>query len=618
MERLGVRGNGWRGVAALCALGIGLRVATVIAMASDPRVSEPILDGRYYLDLSARLAAGQGWPPGPHFMSPLLPALLSILFRVVAATPLNVHLFHAALGLATGALLALAAKRDFGSGPAWCAALLFGLCGPVLAMEGQVLTESLLLFLGAAALWAWPGPRPGESPGGGGGGWLGSAGGRELLFGMICGCLTVGRAAFALLPLAALTLLLARHGREGRRGAALVAGGFMIALLPLVAHQSARSGAMSLLTMNGGLNLYLGNNPSARGMYSLPPEVDLEQDITATRSASILAGRSLSLLEADRFWSERARAAMLADPGRTARLMARKALLFLTPREIPQIEDYQVLAEHHLPLRLAFVRFWLLLPLAVVGTVIVLRERNWGSCGWVALILIGWITTTLFFATGRYRLPILVGFIGLAGLGLHGIFRLFTRREGRSGLRVALAAGAIAAVAQFALPSYSVERAQAYDAYQMGLRLQKADRLDEALASMRRATELDPRDATNWHGVGVIFVRQGKLREAAEAYRQAIAIDPREATTRYNLAIVLARSGQETLALPEFQAAVDIDPLDPKIRTDYGIALARTGNLPAAMMQWQEALRVAPGYAPAQRALQSASASGADPATPGK
>ncbi|MCC7141440.1 MAG: tetratricopeptide repeat protein [Candidatus Eisenbacteria bacterium] len=601
-----MRGIDRLGVLALSALAVGLRAATVVSMGSDPRLSEPILDGRYYLDLSARLAAGQGWPPGPHFMSPLLPALLSVVFRVVSATPLTVHLLHAALGIATGTLLALAARRDFGAGPGWCAAILFALCGPILAMEGQVLTESLLLFLGAAALWAWPVPPTVERPGGDHGGWIRGTAPRELLFGAICGCLTVGRATFALLPLAAVTLILVRRGRAGHSGLALVLAGLAVSLLPLGIHQSTRSGAVSLTTMNGGLNLYLGNNPAARGMYSLPPEVDLEQDITATRSASILAGRSLSQLEADRFWSERARTGMLADPARTARLLGRKALLFLTPREIPQIEDFQVLEEHHLPLRLAFVRFWLLLPLAVVGTVVLVRDRNWASSGWVALILIGWLTTTVFFATGRYRLPILVGFLGLAGVGLHRICLVIGRREGWFGSRVPLAAGVIVAATQFALPSYSAERARAYDAYQMGLRLQKADRLDEALASMRRATELDPRDATNWHGVGVIFVRQGKLREAAEAYRQAIAIDPREATTRYNLAIVLARSGQETLALPEFQAAVEIDPLDPKVRTDYGIALARTGNLPAAVSQWQEALRVAPGYAPAMRALQSA------------
>ena len=72
------------------------------------------------------------------------------------ADELGVQVLQSLLGLGTLWLLARAVRRDFGEPAALAAALLFTLSGPVLATESQVLTETLLLFLCAAALYLWP------------------------------------------------------------------------------------------------------------------------------------------------------------------------------------------------------------------------------------------------------------------------------------------------------------------------------------------------------------------------------------------------------------------------------------------------------------------------------
>src|SRR5512138_2120495 len=82
-----------------------LRVAGTAGLAADLRVSEPILDGRYYLDVAGRLASGRGWPEGPIVMPPLYPWVLGLLFRLTGASTLAVQIFQAALGLGTLALL---------------------------------------------------------------------------------------------------------------------------------------------------------------------------------------------------------------------------------------------------------------------------------------------------------------------------------------------------------------------------------------------------------------------------------------------------------------------------------------------------------------------------------
>lgn len=569
----------------LALVAIALRVFTIQSFAGDLRMQDPILDARYYLDLATRLSVGQGWPAGPIFMSPLFPWLLSGLFHFTSATPVTVHVAQTVLGLATLALLVATVRRDFGSGPAWCAGLLFVLFGPILAMEGQILTESLLLFLGVAAIRLWPraeATRP----------WI------DLLFGIVAGLLTIGRGVYLLLPALALLPLV---GKRRWLRAGLVLAGTALALLPLAVRQTQTSGRLSFLTMNGGMNLYLGNNPAARGIYSLPPDVDLEKDPTAARSASIAAGRTLTLAESDRYWRGRAIAALQADPARAGWLMGRKALLFFSPKEIPQIEDFQVLAGAHWPLRVAFLRFGWILPLAALGAVSVLRAERRHSIAWFALIAIGLISTLLFFATGRYRIPVMGGFLGLAGVGLHQLWRMRSDALDRRWLLLPIAV----ALVELVFPTYAESKARAFDAYQLGLRYQRQGRLEQALSSMENATRFEPDDATNWHGLGAVLVRAGRLPQAIDAYRRAVALDPHVAATHYNLAIVLARGGQEQLALDEFRAAVEIDPLDPAVRSDYGIALARTGAVDAAVAEWQEALRIAPGYEPAARALSS-------------
>ncbi|MFN8549457.1 MAG: tetratricopeptide repeat protein [Candidatus Eisenbacteria bacterium] len=579
---------------ALLVVAVGLRVLTIQSFAGDLRMQDPILDARYYLDLAARLSVGQGWPPGPIFMSPLFPWLLSGLFHFASATPLTVHLALAFLGLATLTLLVATVRRDFGSGPAWCAACLFVLFGPILAMEGQILTESLLLLLGVAAIRLWP--RDQTNPA-----WS------DFLFGVVTGLLTIGRGVYLLLAAVAVAALGAK--RRWLRGG-LVLVGAIIALLPLAVRQTQTSGHFSILTMNGGMNLYLGNNRTARGIYSLPPEVDLEKDPTAARSASIAVGRNLTLAESDRYWRDRAIGALRADPARAAWLMGRKALLFFSPKEIPQIEDFQVLAGAHWPLRVAFLRFGWVLPLAVLGAAFALRGDRARSTAWLALIGIGFVSTLLFFATGRYRIPVMGGFLGLAGVGLHQLWQM---RRGVTPRQWVLLPIAVALV-QFLFPTYSESKAQAFDAYQLGLRYQRQGRLEQAIASMESATRLEPEDATNWHGLGAALVRAGRVPQAIAAYQRAVAIDPQVAATHYNLAIVLARGGQERLALDEFRAALAIDPLDPAVRSDYGVALARTGAVEDAVAQWQEALRIAPGYEPAARALAAVRGTPGSPA----
>jgi 4-amino-4-deoxy-L-arabinose transferase-like glycosyltransferase len=610
-----------------------MRLASVLVLRGDPRISEPIIDAGYYLDFARRLAQGSGWPAGPIFMSPLYPLLLSLAFRIAGPGVATVQFFQSLLGLGTLVLLFLAVRRDLGRRAAVGAAALFILCGPILAMESMVLMESLQLFLVTAALWAWPGRnRRTVAP---------------LIFGTVCGMLTIGRGVFLLLPVGwfAWMVWCARPARRlAARMAGLVLAALLVTLLPLAAYQSRATGNLQVLALNGGLNLYLGNNPATDGLYSLPDGIDLKNDPSGVHSASVLAGRTLTPVEADRFYAERAQTFLRGQPGRALWLLGRKALLYLTPREVPQIDVFDALRASAWPLRVAFVDFRWLLPLAALGLAGIGTWRSFPAkpgagadrpslSPWLVVVAVGWLSTILFFATGRHRLPFLAGFLGPAGVGATDLAGFVVGLTGRGTSRLrgrlwtpelgeaAAQAGhrgpelsrvgptrfavlpAVVAL-QLLFPSYSRNTAFAFDAVHLGDRAAQRGDPAAALRHYREAVRLIPTFGQAWGGEGAALNDLGRLREAADAYRRAVAFLPESPVLHAELGMVYGRLADHAAALAEFREAVRLDPLVADYHFNLGVALRLTGDELAAEREFRRAQELDPSsVAPRQDIL---------------
>ncbi len=576
---------------------IGLRIWSVAALVDDLRIVRPILDGRYYLALAQRLATGEGWPPGPLFFGPLYPWLVGLLWRIAPHEILTIQIAQSALGVATLLLLLLAVRRLLGPAAGWAAAVLYLLYGPILAMESQVLMATLLLFLVAAALWLWP--RAADP-------WW-----RHGLFGICCGLLAVGRGSFLLLPLgwAALQLPRGADGTGGRRwwGRLLWVGlGVALALAPQTVHQTRATGHLQVMTLNGGMNLFIGNNPQAQGIFSAPAELDLHEDVTGTRSASQLAGREMSTEEASRFWTARAFEFVRSQPGRAAVLLLKKAALFFSPDEIPQIADVQLLARDAMPLRVAWLRLGWILPLALLGAASRLRRQRAAILPLVLVIAVGWLQTTVFFATGRYRLPITAAFLALAGAGL---VDLWTHARRRRWWIVLLT---VAAIALYPLipPGYPRLKARYFDAYQLGKRQAAEGNYEHALVQYERAIAIWPEGGEAWHDRGVAFLRLDRLEDAADAFTQALRRMPRSAVTWYALGAARHQQGRHELAAEALGRAVALSPYNPRYRIDLGRALAAGGRVAEAAQAWREVLRQDPTQQEAQQLLREVGAEG--------
>ncbi len=67
--------------------------------------------------------------------------------------------------------------------------------------------------------------------------------------------------------------------------------------------------------------------------------------------------------------------------------------------------------------------------------------------------------------------------------------------------------------------------------FQRGNQLYNSGKFSEALASYRRALEIDPKKASAHCNIGVALRKLGRSEEAIASYRRALEIDPTNAAT---------------------------------------------------------------------------------------
>jgi len=77
---------------------------------------------------------------------------------------------------------------------------------------------------------------------------------------------------------------------------------------------------------------------------------------------------------------------------------------------------------------------------------------------------------------------------------------------------------------------------------------------------VRRAAELDPKDAEIRNNLGLTLARLGRAPEAVGEFHEALRLDPKNASAHSNLGLLLLASGKPEESILEFEAALQINP----------------------------------------------------------
>jgi tetratricopeptide (TPR) repeat protein len=140
----------------------------------------------------------------------------------------------------------------------------------------------------------------------------------------------------------------------------------------------------------------------------------------------------------------------------------------------------------------------------------------------------------------------------------------------------------------------------------LGDALRDKGQLDEAIASYKKAIELNLKFAPYHSNMGIALARKGQLDEAIECYKRAIELDPKLALARLNLGIELAGKGQLNEAIACFNKAIELDPKLANAHGALGDALLDKGQLDEAIACYNKAIELNPKLTLARSRLAQA------------
>ncbi len=566
---------------------LALRLLYLAAFRSSPFFEHLIVDGAWHDQWAWAWARGTWSMDGQAFFrAPLYPFWLSLIYRVFGHDLAAVRVIQAVVGAGTAAALAGAGHRLGGRTAGWTAGLLTALYGPLVFFDAELLIPNLLLALLAWMLFALAG-RPSLR--------------NALVAGALLGLAAVARPnALALLPAAGVWVawrdripgMAGRGLRFGRAGA--LAGLALLPALVVTGINLAAEGSAVFISSQGGVNFYAGNHPGADGRSVDIPELGpmvswKEFTQSAERVAEASAGRPLNSGQVSGWWMGRGLRWLREHPGDAAELYLKKLYYLLNAFEIPNNRDLYfgrpgVLRVLVVKTPWLVIPWGLVFPVAVAGAVAAWRDRRRRG---VAVLLTGWfvlygISLLPFFETARFRLPMVLPLVVLAGLAVARPRRAFTGWALAAGLAALVLANSNLVQARVENPGLEMAR--------VGEAMIHGDRLEEGTQLLERAHRRLPRDVAVANLLAEAYSRQGREEDALALYREVARARPEDADARFNLGVSYLQLRRYEAAAVELREAVRLRPGDAGAWVNLGAAEEGAGRIGEAVRAYDRGI----------------------------
>jgi Tfp pilus assembly protein PilF len=260
----------------------------------------------------------------------------------------------------------------------------------------------------------------------------------------------------------------------------------------------------------------------------------------------------------------------------------------------------------------------LFVVLVTIGVLSQFRARPWLAIGWfwfviMLLPVLGLVHIGLHYMADRYTyLPIL----GLQ-LAFLPIFAMLPRPVFALVAVAVLSACVLRTWGQLGVwknsftlfdHALAVTRSN-YLAYNnRGLFLDRAGRLDEAIADYKQALAINPHYAEANNNLGQALTERGRPRDGLAMFQAALDAKPNLLAAHNNLGNAFADDGKPDEALPHYDFVLAREPRNVSALSNSGIALAMMGRYAEAIARLQKAVQLAPDNLDAQRNLTKARA----------
>ncbi len=575
-----------------------VRAIAWLELRGDPFFRLLVVDARSYHDTAVQLAGGLFRADLPFWQPPLYPHLLGVLYAIGGPNPDLARWLQIVLGSLSCVLLFRLGSRFFGRTAGWTAWGIAALYAPLIYFDLQILNATIGLFLMLLAFERVTAPGASRRKGA-------ALGGLALgLAGITVASLLIVTPVLGLAIFHSERRVSRDSGAQGRvrpRATPLPAwliflAGCSLPVLGITAWNWAGSGEAVVISYNGGVNFWIGNNPDYDTTVALRPGRAWKELMQRPVNAGVIR-----LGETSSWWYRESWRWIREDPLEWGSLLLKKTRLLLRGDEIYRNQEIYPFRERSRVLRsLLWVfgpafPFGFLLPLAGAGAVLLAvgggkgganRQQNltdmspspadpWGTGSGaravfllLALIASLGLSVVAFFVTARYRLPMVPLLILLAAGGCaHAPALLRRSRHGLAKAVAALVLLALLLASNTGLPA--MPRSFNSDTYfDMGTEFFMNGDLQRAMVQYHRALSLNPRNAEAAHNLGGVLLRMGRLEEAEECFRMVLKMHHGDLHALQNLAAVAFHSGDLYKAGWFYTQAAGLHPGSDEVRRD--------------------------------------------------
>ncbi|MCX6600918.1 MAG: glycosyltransferase family 39 protein [bacterium] len=391
---------------ALLVIGVALRLAALCLRPEGALYAAP--DEDEYLQIAQSVARGEGFAlhgVTTAYRDMLLPVVCAALMALFGDSPLPMLLLNVLLSVATAILLFDLGRRRFGERVALIMAGVWLLYPTAIIFSAMLFTETLFVFLWVLAVWLYDrldegGYRPLDA----------------VALGAVSGLLMLTRAVGVVVAVSLIIyIVLIRFERPLRvrlRAALILGAACLLVVLPWMVRNYFAVGRFALNT-NGGINMYIGNNPRANGSYLFDGEHErLLPPAEAGEAARDRAAAGLALAfvrehprEALRLWERKFGFFWATD-------MTQWIHYFWDPSGPPSVSK-RLRAMPVARLALLAVPYMLMVLLGISGFYLV---RHFPARGLLLLqIFLLLLACFVTYGTPRYRYPVMPALVIGAG-----------------------------------------------------------------------------------------------------------------------------------------------------------------------------------------------------------
>jgi 4-amino-4-deoxy-L-arabinose transferase-like glycosyltransferase len=349
----------------------------------------PVSDGVVYDAFARSIAAGHGyafpdgtlteyWPVGTS-------AIYALLYRIFGVQPWVLSVFQAVLGAGIVGLTWRLVRHAMGPKAAAVAAWLTAAWSLLIEFTTILASELLFIALVLAALTIWISRRLPFSV-------------RMLAWGASIAAATYVRptALPLLFIFPALQWIADRDWRALIKGVVLSGLAAVLLFAPWAYRSVVLFDRMVIVSANGGVNLWMGNNPESTGGYMELPDRKFPNEV-----------------DRDHYYGREAVNFILSHPLTYAKLSVRRAVTTYDRETIGVVWNERGLGSRYndatlvMLKRLSSAYWWIILALGFVGVVLVIRRRLAGAL-WPLLAAFTYFAAFPVFtvAMDRYHAPV--------------------------------------------------------------------------------------------------------------------------------------------------------------------------------------------------------------------